>query len=275
MRRQKKRKQDWTRFISTKGSGKAVEYFLLLIPRSHLIPEQFWISSVHLWPVSFCIFSRTLCWILRLELISVACIQRNLIQGSGCGFFFIYYLFVCFGCAESLLLLGLFSSPHYSLYIRVTTTLCCSAWVLGHASFSSCGTWAQQLQFPGSSAQAQQFMVNWLSCSATMWNLPRSGIEPGSPTLAGEFFTTEPPGKLCGSFLEFVQKTLVGGLLKTHSAFLLLRNYSYSIRIFGANDSIPPAYVDLSQSLDFLPLEKGPPPFPPLIQAGKGVPWSE
>ena len=90
-------------------------------------------------------------------------------------------------------------------------------------------------------------MVNWLSCSATMWNLLRSGIEPGSPTLAGEFFAIEPPGKLCGSFLEFVQKTLVGGLLKTHSAFLLLRNYSYSIlRIFGANDSIPPAYVDLS-----------------------------
>ena len=80
-----------------------------------------------------------------------------------------------------------------------------------------------------------------------MWNLPKSGIEPVSPTLAGEFFTTEPPGKFCGSFLEFVQKTLVGGLLKTHSAFLLLRNYSYSIlRILGSDDSIPPEYVDLS-----------------------------
>ena len=28
-----------------------------------------------------------------------------------------------------------------------------------------------------------------------MWNHPRSGIEPVSPALAGEFFTTEPPGK--------------------------------------------------------------------------------
>ena len=31
-----------------------------------------------------------------------------------------------------------------------------------------------------------------------MWALPRSGIKPTSPTLAGGFFTTEPPGKtLC------------------------------------------------------------------------------
>ena len=29
-----------------------------------------------------------------------------------------------------------------------------------------------------------------------MWDLPGSGIEPMSPALTGEFFTTEPPGKL-------------------------------------------------------------------------------
>ena len=28
-----------------------------------------------------------------------------------------------------------------------------------------------------------------------MWNLPQSEIELVSPALAGEFFTTEPPGK--------------------------------------------------------------------------------
>ena len=28
-----------------------------------------------------------------------------------------------------------------------------------------------------------------------MWDLPRSGIESGSPALAGGFFTTEPPRK--------------------------------------------------------------------------------
>ena len=30
-----------------------------------------------------------------------------------------------------------------------------------------------------------------------MCHLPRPGIEPMSPALAGGFFTTEPPGKLC------------------------------------------------------------------------------
>ena len=34
------------------------------------------------------------------------------------------------------------------------------------------------------------------SCAETRgWDLPRSGIEPMSPALAGGFFTTEPPGK--------------------------------------------------------------------------------
>ena len=29
-------------------------------------------------------------------------------------------------------------------------------------------------------------------------DLPNQGIEPESPLLAGEFFTTEPPNKICG-----------------------------------------------------------------------------
>ena len=28
-----------------------------------------------------------------------------------------------------------------------------------------------------------------------LWDLPRPGVEPGSPALAGRFFTTDPPGK--------------------------------------------------------------------------------
>ena len=36
----------------------------------------------------------------------------------------------------------------------------------------------------------------WLRGSAApVWNLPRRGIEPLSPALVGESFTTEPPGK--------------------------------------------------------------------------------
>ena len=38
-------------------------------------------------------------------------------------------------------------------------------------------------------------VVYGLSCPGGMWNLPRSGIEPESPALAGRFLTTGPPGK--------------------------------------------------------------------------------
>jgi len=33
-----------------------------------------------------------------------------------------------------------------------------------------------------------------------MWDLPRSGIEPTSPTLVGRFYTTGPPGKPINNF---------------------------------------------------------------------------
>ena len=51
----------------------------------------------------------------------------------------------------------------------------------------------------GCGYQALEYRLN--SCSAqtqvlrSMWDLPRSGIEPMSPALAGGFFTFEPPGK--------------------------------------------------------------------------------
>ena len=42
-----------------------------------------------------------------------------------------------------------------------------------------------------------------------MWDLPGSGIEPMSPTLAGGFFTTEPQGKPLSSLI-FKLASLVG-----------------------------------------------------------------
>ena len=33
------------------------------------------------------------------------------------------------------------------------------------------------------------------SCGSRMWDLPRPGLEPVSPALAGRFLTTVPPGK--------------------------------------------------------------------------------
>ena len=34
-----------------------------------------------------------------------------------------------------------------------------------------------------------------------MWDLPRPGLEPASPALAGRLSTTAPAGKPCGEFL--------------------------------------------------------------------------
>ena len=58
--------------------------------------------------------------------------------------------------------------------------------------FSGYSTWAQQLLLPGSRAQPQQL---WCTDSVAPWHVGSSQleIEPVSPTLAGGFFTTEPP----------------------------------------------------------------------------------
>ena len=94
--------------------------------------------------------------------------------------------------------------------------LCCCAW-----AFSSCGEqgllfiavrglliavaslvaehWfqvhgVQQLWLVGSRAQAQQLWHTGLVLHGT-WDLPRPGLEPVCPELAGGFLTTAPPGK--------------------------------------------------------------------------------
>ena len=50
----------------------------------------------------------------------------------------------------------------------------------------------QQVQFPGSGAQAQQL---WLTGSVAVWDLPALWTEHASPALASRFFTTGPRGK--------------------------------------------------------------------------------
>ena len=51
---------------------------------------------------------------------------------------------------------------------------------------SSCGVW---------SSRCDGFSCGRAQLSCGMWNLPRPGIKPASPALAGGFFTTGPPGK--------------------------------------------------------------------------------
>ena len=96
-------------------------------------------------------------------------------------FFLIIYLFI-------LAVLGLrfceraFSScgQRGPLFIAVCGPLTIAASLVAEhglqmCRFSSCGSWAQSL------------------CG--MWDLPRPGLEPVSPALAGRFSTTAPPGE--------------------------------------------------------------------------------
>lgn len=69
----------------------------------------------------------------------------------------------------------------------------CGSWASHRGDFSS-GVWAQELPFAGSRARLR-------SCGAQaqllhrMRNLPRPGIKPVTPALAGGFLFTVPPRK--------------------------------------------------------------------------------
>ena len=76
------------------------------------------------------------------------------------------------GCAESLLLRGLFLVVVYRGYCLVAVLGFLTAVASPVAETS---TWAQLLR--------------------GMWDLPTSGVKPVSPALAGGFFPPEPPGK--------------------------------------------------------------------------------
>ena len=102
-------------------------------------------------------------------------------------FIFIYLLFLA--------VLG----PHCSVWASHCGSFsCCRARALKHAGFSRCSTWAQQL---------------WLTAQLLggMWDLPRPGLEPVSPALAGGFITTALPGKPSTQTLESqLQNSLLG-----------------------------------------------------------------
>ena len=57
---------------------------------------------------------------------------------------------------------------------------------------SSCGSWALQRRLSSCGTQALLFH--------DVWDLPRPGLEPMSPAVAGRFLTTAPPGKSNDSF---------------------------------------------------------------------------
>ena len=100
-------------------------------------------------------------------------------------FFFLnlIYLFISInGCVGSS-----FLCEGFLQLWQAGATLHRGAWASHHRSLSCCGAQAPD-------AQAQQL---WLTGPLLrgMWDLPRPGLEPVSPALAGRLSTTAPPGK--------------------------------------------------------------------------------
>ena len=98
------------------------------------------------------------------------------------------------------------SGGHSSLQ-RAGATLCCDVWTSHRRGLSCCGAQALGTRAPAAVVCALSSCGSWApecrlsSCGTRayllhgMWDLPRRGIEPVSPTLAGGLPTTVPPGK--------------------------------------------------------------------------------
>ena len=124
-------------------------------------------------------------------------------------FFKIYkytYIFI-FGCAGSLLLLGLFSRYEKrgllsSCGVRASHCSgfsCCRAQALGHAGFHSCSPWAPEHRLNSCGTRVK------LLCS--MWDLSGSSIEPVSPALVVDSLPLSQQGQpISGYFLKQQQQ---------------------------------------------------------------------
>ena len=146
------------------------------------------------WALCFCIFP--LCLKTKLTNIIgtisfIPYIYRKSRERSPC--FFLIYLFI-FGCTGSSLLCRLFSSCNaQGLLSR------CNVWAFHFDGLSCCGAQPQGCTgFSSCLSQALEYRLNSCGTQAElshgMWDLPRLGVGPVSPALAGGFFTTEPPG---------------------------------------------------------------------------------
>ena len=130
-------------------------------------------------------------------------------------FFLKIYLFI-FGCTGSSL-----QCTGFSLQWPVLSRSRGSR----HTGFSSCGC---GLSSCGSQAPERRLS----NCGARaqllrgMWDLPRPGLEPMSPALAGGFLTTAPPGKSLHSFLKDSFTGIKFQLCRGFCCFCILRYYS-------------------------------------------------
>ena len=92
-------------------------------------------------------------------------------------------------------MLGLHCYSRAILLQPVGSILLCVVWASHDGGFSCFR--AQALELSGSVV-----VVHGLSC--IMWDLPRPGLEPVSPAMAGGFITTGPQGKSFGFLSNLV-----------------------------------------------------------------------
>ena len=120
---------------------------------------------------------------------------------------YMYTYIVIFGCAGSLLLLGLFSRYEKrgllsSCGVRASHCSgfsCCRAQALGHAGFHSCSPWAPEHRLNSCGTRVK------LLCS--MWDLSGSSIEPVSPALVVDSLPLSQQGQpISGYFLKQQQQ---------------------------------------------------------------------
>ena len=104
----------------------------------------------------------------------------------------------------------------YACILAVLGLYCC-AWAFCSCSewrlLSIYGAWAPHCS--GFSCCGAQVLGTQSQLPQGMWDLPRPGIEPTFPTLAGGFLTTGPPGK-CPYLLMHLPLANLSGKIKNH-----------------------------------------------------------
>ena len=128
--------------------------------------------------------------------------ERGLLVRSGLEWFLLRFFFVCFLFVFFLMCLFIYLFIYY-LFLAVLGPRFCAR------AFSSCGKRGPlfiavrgPLTIAASSVAEHRLQTRRLSnCDSRaqllrgMWDLPRPGLEPVSPALAGRFSTAAPPGK--------------------------------------------------------------------------------
>ena len=121
--------------------------------------------------------------------------DNPLLSVSSCSYFLFYLFVFIFGCVgSSLLRMGFSLVAASGGYSSLWCTGFSLRWLFllrstgsRRSGFCSCGSRALEHRLSSCGA--------WASLLNGMWDLPRPGLEPVSPALAGGFLTTAPPGE--------------------------------------------------------------------------------